>query len=85
MKRRSISFTSLQSTDPKRKKEYERRIFTKLTAEDYKEHPELYPAVNYERKISFDLLSKDKPTVMINTHSHKNENKLKIIWIIKRR
>ena len=79
MKRRSISFTSLQSTDPKRKKEYERRIFTKLTAEDYKEHPELYPAVNYERKISFDLLSKDKPTVMINTHSHKNENKLKII------
>ena len=75
MKRRSISLTSLQSNEPKKKKEYERKIFTKLTSEDFKEHPELYPAVNYECKISFDLLSKDKPNVMINNHSTKNENK----------
>ena len=58
--------------------EYNRRIFNKLTANDIKEHPEIYSAVNYDKKIVFDFLSSEKPH-MIDTDTIKSERKAYII------
>lgn len=75
MKRRaySLDLKAKNSRD-----EYNRQIFKKLTANDIKEHPEIYSAVNYDKKIVFDFLSSEKPH-MIDTETIKNERKAHII------
>ena len=58
MKRRVNSFNQKSSSnDSLNKKEHDKQIFSKLSSEDYQEHPELYSAVNYDKQITFDFLS----------------------------
>ena len=75
MKRRAYS---LDMKAKNNRDEYNRRIFNKLTANDIKEHPEIYSAVNYDKKIVFDFLSSEKPH-MIDTDTIKSERKAHII------
>lgn len=77
MKRRANSLNQLiSSNDSLNKKEYNKQIFSKIPSEDYQEHPELYSAVHYDKKITFDFLSKEPPKISIrprNASKHHND------------
>lgn len=75
MKRRVNSFNQKSSSnDSLNKKEHDKQIFSKLSSEDYQEHPELYSAVNYDKQITFDFLSKDKPKISIRPRNTNNKH-----------
>ena len=62
MKRRALSFDALASKVSKQSnKPNSKVIFNRLSLNEIKKYPEIVPAIKNERKLSFDILSSDKP------------------------